>query len=228
MDDHCLVGNCKRVVYAKGYCHAHYTRARLGHDMEKKIGSRRRLGFLAQYDDADELLWQHIANQGATIKAIVRSARSVCDVCGSELDLLANGDKARSALDHDHETGKLRGILCHGCNVAVGFYEKRIVPNLDAFTDYLESPPGVEVSTVGELKERVRALHPYEAPTGKCGTELGYKHGCRCEECRAASSSGRSARRERTYAERKARGEDRAAYMREYRRRTSPAQQELC
>jgi hypothetical protein len=40
-----------------------------------------------------------------------------CAICGS-------GDwesKSRAMdLDHDHETGKVRGILCHSCNIAIG------------------------------------------------------------------------------------------------------------
>lgn len=32
--------------------------------------------------------------------------------------------KTRLSLDHDHESGKIRGILCTNCNVNVGFLEK--------------------------------------------------------------------------------------------------------
>jgi len=36
-----------------------------------------------------------------------------CPVCG---DVLKNGH-----LDHDHRTGQLRGLLCKGCNIGLGF-----------------------------------------------------------------------------------------------------------
>lgn len=34
-----------------------------------------------------------------------------CEVCGSN---------HRMVIDHDHETNKVRGRLCHSCNVALG------------------------------------------------------------------------------------------------------------
>lgn len=48
-----------------------------------------------------------------------------CAVCLVELALF--GTDPPTVVDHCHRTGKVRGILCHGCNVRVG----RLEPDID-------------------------------------------------------------------------------------------------
>ena len=40
----------------------------------------------------------------------------VCAICGSA------PLERKLAIDHDHQTDKIRGLLCFRCNVAVGFF----------------------------------------------------------------------------------------------------------
>jgi hypothetical protein len=41
----------------------------------------------------------------------------LCMICGT-----TNG-KHRLAVDHDHERGTIRGLLCHRCNTGLGMYQ---------------------------------------------------------------------------------------------------------
>ena len=47
-------------------------------------------------------------------------------------------DRVRLNIDHDHQTNKVRGLLCHGCNAALGLLEenKETLTRLRAYLDY--------------------------------------------------------------------------------------------
>ena len=53
-----------------------------------------------------------------------------CPLCGRPL---VKGDK-HSPVDHNHQTGEVRGILCHLCNPRVGWLER----NLGRVSAYLQ------------------------------------------------------------------------------------------
>lgn len=80
--------------------HHHANRARLIAEMRRRYISRT---YSIQLEDKAAMLWA----QGG-----------VCSICRRDLD----ADDRNTHLDHDHATGRLRGVLCHGCNVGLGAF----------------------------------------------------------------------------------------------------------
>jgi hypothetical protein len=74
-----------------------------------------------------------------TSRNVLRMARAwlieqghelVCAICGKP----ENGPQL--CVDHDHESGKLRGFLCHQCNIGIGMFGDS-PGRLAAAADYL-------------------------------------------------------------------------------------------
>lgn len=49
---------------------------------------------------------------------MVESQKGLCAICGVE----QSGFKKVLSVDHDHNNGKIRGLLCHSCNVGLGMF----------------------------------------------------------------------------------------------------------
>lgn len=54
---------------------------------------------------------------------MVEERQGLCDICG-ELPKTGKGRKLQ--VDHDHITGKVRGLLCWHCNARLGFIEHEL------------------------------------------------------------------------------------------------------
>jgi len=80
-------------------------------------------------------------------EAMVEYQDHKCKICGThETDnaLSKNGNPKRLSIDHDHETGQIRGLLCNLCNTALGMFDDN-VESLQRAILYLE---GSKNSTV--------------------------------------------------------------------------------
>ena len=53
------------------------------------------------------------------IKLLLKQGRR-CAICSKELFW----PSTNTHVDHDHKTGKIRGILCTGCNTRLGWFEQ--------------------------------------------------------------------------------------------------------
>ena len=67
-------------------------------------------------------------------KELLEKQGGCCEGCTNRL-LVEKGNKC--CVDHDHLTGKIRGILCRECNLALG-YAKDNPETLRRLADYLE------------------------------------------------------------------------------------------
>lgn len=58
------------------------------------------------YGIEPEVYWEHL--------------RKGCAICGSHVSM---DGKRKHAADHDHKTGKFRGVLCNSCNSGLGYFQ---------------------------------------------------------------------------------------------------------
>lgn len=52
--------------------------------------------------------------------AMLDAQGGACALCGNPETLVRNGNVCALAVDHDHETGAVRGLLCSACNQGIG------------------------------------------------------------------------------------------------------------
>lgn len=69
----------------------------------------------------------------ADVVALHEKQRGLCPICERTLNLVG----INTHIDHDHATGKVRGLLCFPCNILLG-NAKDSVANLERAILYLE------------------------------------------------------------------------------------------
>lgn len=109
---HCSEPGCGNILYARGVCHVHYMRDKT----------------LAEFGITKERFAEILAEQGG-----------VCAICKrpeTAKDGLSGKPRAL-AVDHCHDHGHVRGLLCTGCNRALGFF-KNDPARLQAAIEYLK------------------------------------------------------------------------------------------
>ena len=112
---------CKVCAYAQ---HKAY-RENGGREVERASAYKRRL----TNPDADKNR-HYIRRYGISVEQyneLLKHHNGVCAICKQPeyvKSTSAGNPVKRLAVDHDHNTGQVRGLLCHSCNVMLGQYEK--------------------------------------------------------------------------------------------------------
>ena len=114
----CLATPCTHEATARGLCKTHYNRQYMGRyqSMEEHRQKRSAMLRASKYGITEKEYQTLLEEQGG-----------LCAICKEEQKL---------AVDHCHITQKVRGLLCHACNVALGFFKDDPV-RVDAAVVYL-------------------------------------------------------------------------------------------
>jgi len=67
-------------------------------------------------------------------ETLYRLQGGLCAFCFDPIEMHIGSGKS-GCIDHDHQTGEVRGILCNECNITIGKIEKRW--DLDKFLEKL-------------------------------------------------------------------------------------------
>lgn len=77
-----------------------------------------------QEDNRRYMLKSRYGLTDADYDGLVRSQSGMCPICQAAPSERSGGKRAKNStglyVDHDHVSGKVRGLLCHKCNVALG------------------------------------------------------------------------------------------------------------
>ena len=114
-------------------CRAKHTKA-----YEKRV--RRPRNYYPQADKRNQFK-RHYGITPEEYQVMFDKQNGLCAICGKpETTTWQSGVKSGKvkllAVDHDHVTGKVRGLLCQTCNIGLGNYEK-LKPWLARFDAYL-------------------------------------------------------------------------------------------
>ncbi len=86
--------------------------------------------------------WQSLLRKHGITKEeyerLEKKQGGLCAICRKKESEIYRGTLLRLAVDHDHKTGKVRGLLCRACNLAIGKFGEDL-ETLKRAVAYLEA-----------------------------------------------------------------------------------------
>jgi len=77
------------------------------------------------------MLWRKYGIRIEDKEAMWSAQEGICVICPEQIDVNT------SHVDHNHETGKVRGLLCNRCNMGLGLFQDSFEILLSA-SEYLQ------------------------------------------------------------------------------------------
>lgn len=143
----CIADDCRRyvVIVSTGECQGHY---RQRTNKTKEFKGYKPLGHRTQYNQECEVPGCTTLTKLARLCAACRKKTTRYGLTQDEVIALpqvceACGEEERLHVDHDHSTGKYRGILCGKCNTALGLLDES-AKRLEALGEYIKTHKTVQ------------------------------------------------------------------------------------
>lgn len=110
---------CRKIKPVAAFCRNKSTYDRLYPKCRACIAARDRKNYAAKkvkswflkYGITEQTYWEMFEAQGG-----------VCAICKQAETRINRGTLAHLAVDHDHNTGRVRGLLCATCNAGIGHF----------------------------------------------------------------------------------------------------------
>jgi len=134
----CSTENCEKPLMCKGLCSNCYVKKAYAKNREK-IKAQKKIRYKEKYgktvrdnynplDRRAKALWSKYGLTLEDYKKMENSQNGCCKICEKEPEFVRrkNGLVKLLVVDHNHETGNIRGLLCASCNVALGNFKDDI------------------------------------------------------------------------------------------------------
>lgn len=118
-----LHSHCKECQHKSQKLYRNSKRGKLAHNRGNKKYRESERGKL--YHLGYRYLWEY----GITLaryNEMLAKQNGLCAICGKPETETMRGKLKPLSVDHDHKTGKIRGLLCNNCNRAVGLLKEDI------------------------------------------------------------------------------------------------------
>lgn len=146
--DVCLVDGCEEPPRSRGHCQTHYV-------AKRRSGAWSDAPYPVAHGPCAMVYCGEVATNGPACARCYRQLRrypgftpqrfnemmlaqeSACGICGTDIGGQRAGRNHRYHIDHDHDTGKIRGLLCPHCNKGLGHFGDD-PDTIQSAVDYLE------------------------------------------------------------------------------------------